>query len=429
MDYEGNFKGFDLIIGNPPYIRQEEIKELKPHFSNVFEVYKGTSDIYTYFYERGFKILKDKGILNFITSNKFTRAGYGEPLRDFLLKYTSILEFIDLNGIKVFEKATVDTSIVMFEKRKPDKSQIIFYSNPKDNKFEILEYSKIKQSSLNKEAFIFGESKILDLKKKIEKIGKPLKNWNIQINYGIKTGFNEAFIIDEETKNKLIEEDKKSKEIIKPLLRGRDIKRYSYDFKNLYLICTFPALNLNISDYPAIEKYLKSFGKRLEQSGEIGCRKKTIHKWFEMQDTIAYYKDFEKFKIVWASVGENEYSYIEKGIYLLDTNYFLVCDNEEILKYLIGVFNSKLFLFALSYKDTQLGDGGAWRHYKYNLEEMTIPEVDKKTEKEIVNLVEKVIEGKKKGIDTREFEEEIDRLVYWLYGLSEEEVGIIEGKY
>ena len=428
LDYEGNFKGFDLIIGNPPYIRQEEIKELKPHFSNVFEVYKGTSDIYTYFYERGFKILKDKGILNFITSNKFTRAGYGEPLRDFLLKYTSILEFIDLNGIKVFEKATVDTSIVMFEKRKPDKSQIIFYSNPKDNKFEILEYSKIKQSSLNKEAFIFGESKILDLKKKIEKIGIPLKDWDINIYRGVVTGFNEAFIIDEETKNKLILEDKKSKEIIKPLLRGRDIKRYSYDFKNLYLICTFPALNLNISDYPAIEKYLKSFGKRLEQSGEIGCRKKTIHKWFEMQDTIAYYKDFEKFKIVWASVGENEYSYIEKGIYLLDTNYFLVCDNEEILKYLIGVFNSKLFLFALSYKDTQLGDGGAWRHYKYNLEEMTIPEVDKKTEKEIVNLVEKVIEGKKKGIDMRELEEEVDRLVYELYELSEEEIKIIEGK-
>ena len=142
LDYEGNFKGFDLIIGNPPYIRQEEIKELKPHFSNVFEVYKGTSDIYTYFYERGFKILKDKGILNFITSNKFTRAGYGEPSRDFLLKYTSILEFIDLNGIKVFEKATVDTSIVMFEKRKPDKSQIIFYSNPKDNKFEIWNIAK-----------------------------------------------------------------------------------------------------------------------------------------------------------------------------------------------------------------------------------------------------------------------------------------------
>ena len=112
----------------------------------------------------------------------------------------------------------------------------------------------------------------------------------------------------------------------------------------------------------------------------------------------------------------------------MDTNYFLVCDNEEILKYLIGVFNSKLFLFALSYKDTQLGDGGAWRHYKYNLEEMTIPEVDKKTEKEIINLVEKVIEGKKKGIDTREFEEEIDKIVYGLYNLNENEIKIIEGK-
>ena len=262
---------------------------------------------------------------------------------------------------------------------------------------------------------------------KVQKF-KPLKDWNINIYRGILTGYNEAFIIDEETKNKLIKEDKKSKEIIKPLLRGRDIKKYNYDFKKLYLICTFPSLNLNISDYPAIEKYLKSFGKRLEQSGETGCRKKTNNKWFETQDATAYYKDFEKPKIVWASVGENEYSYIEKGIYLLDTNYFLVCDNENILKYLIGIFNSKLFLFALSYKDTPLGDGGAWRHYKYNLEEMTIPEVDKKRAKEIEGLADKVIDGKKNNIDTKELENQIDKIVYKLYNLNDGEIRLIERK-
>ncbi len=249
-----------------------------------------------------------------------------------------------------------------------------------------------------------------------------MKDWDISINYGMKTGYNEAFIINEETKNKLIKEDKKSAEIIKPILRVRDIKRYSYDFKSLYLICTFPALNLDINNYPAIKKYLKSFGKRLEQSGEAGCRKKTPNKWFEIQDIIAYYKEFEKPKIVWASVGENEYSYIEKGLYLLDTNYFLVCNDENILKYLIGIFNSKLFLLALSYKDTPLGDGGAWRHYKYNLEEMTIPEVDKKTENKIEGLVDRIIYGKKKDIDTSELEREIDRVVYGLYGLSEEDI-------
>ena len=427
MDYEGNFKGFDLIIGNPPYIRQEEIKELKPHFSNVFEVYKGTSDIYTYFYERGFKILKDKGILNFITSNKFTRAGYGEPLRDFLLKYTSILEFIDLNGIKVFEKATVDTSIVMFEKRKPDKSQIIFYANPKNNNLDFLEYNKIEQSELNKNAFIFGNSKVLNLKKKIEKIGIPLKDWDINIYRGVVTGFNEAFIIDEETKDNLIKEDKKSAEIIKPLLRGRDIKRYSYDFKNLYLISTFPALSLNINNYPAIKKYLKSFGKRLEQSGEARCRKKTTNKWFEMQDIIAYYKEFYKPKLIYPETTTNPNFYYDDKNFIPDkTNFIMTGKN---LKYIMAVLSSKLgfYIFYNFYSKITLGSE-AFQYRENSLEPFRIPKVDKKTEDKIVNLVDRIIEGKKNGIDMRELEEEVDRLVYELYELSEEEIKIIEEK-
>ena len=265
-----------------------------------------------------------------------------------------------------------------------------------------------------------------DILEKMKKF-KPLKDWNIQINYGIKTGFNEAFIIDENTKNKLISEDKKSAEIIKPLLRGRDIKRYSYDNKGLYLINAHNGIKeknispIDINKYKAIKKHLDKFYSELEKRYDKGDTPYNLR-------NCAYLEDFEKPKIVWASVGENEYSYIEKGIYLLDTNYFLVCDNESILKYLIAIFNSKLFLFALSYKDTPLGDGGAWRHYKYNLEEMTIPEVDKKTEIKIENLVDKVIEGKKNNVDTKELEEEIDRVVYKLYNLNENEISIIEGK-
>ena len=418
---------FDIVIMNPPYFQLTG----KHKYLHYFEKGKNkTADIYQLFMETALnKLLSQMGVVSAVVSNKWMRAGYGERTREFLYNNCYVFEIIDL-GANWFESATVDTNIITYAKDREKQEKIEAYKISKCENIELNKNEKDNFIFTSKDygAWIILNKTEKDILEKVKKF-KPLKDWNIQINYGIKTGFNEAFIIDEETKNKLILEDKKSKEIIKPLLRGRDIKRYSYDFKNLYLICTFPALNIDISDYPAIEKYLKSFGKRLEQSGEIGCRKKTIHKWFEMQDTIAYYKDFEKFKIVWASVGENEYSYIEKGIYLLDTNYFLVCDNEEILKYLIGVFNSKLFLFALSYKDTQLGDGGAWRHYKYNLEEMTIPEVDKKTEKEIVNLVEKVIEGKKKEIDTRELEGEIDKIVYKLYDLTEEEeVGIIEDK-
>ena len=426
LDYEGNFKGFDLIIGNPPYIRQEEIKELKPHFSNVFEVYKGTSDIYTYFYERGFKILKDKGILNFITSNKFTRAGYGEALRDFLLKYTSILEFIDLNGIKVFEKATVDTSIVMFEKRKPDKSQIIFYSNPKNNNLDFLEYSKIEQSELNKDAFIFGDSRVLNLKKKIEKIGIPLKDWDIIINSGIKTGYNNAFVIDEETKDKLIKEDKKSSELIKPLLRGRDIKRYSYDFKNLYLINTHNGVKeksispIDINKYTAIKKYLDKYYSNLEIRQDKGITP------YNLRD-CAYLEDFKKPKIIYPNMNKEFIAVFDKAKFFTNQKCFIIISNVENLKYLTGLLNSKLNFWYFKQIGATLGAGG-YEMSKIFVEKLPIPKVDKKTEDKIVNLVDRIIEGKKSGIDMRELEEEVDRLVYRLYELSEEEIKIIEGK-
>ena len=416
---------FDIVIMNPPYFQLTG----KHKYLHYFEKGKNkTADIYQLFMETALnKLLSQIGVVSAVVSNKWMRAGYGERTREFLYNNCYVFEIIDL-GANWFESATVDTNIITYAKDREKQDKIEAYKISKCENIELNKNEKDNFIFTSKDygAWIILNKTEKDILDKVKKF-KPLKDWNIQINYGIKTGFNEAFIIDEETKNKLILEDKKSKEIIKPLLRGRDIKRYSYDFKNLYLINTHNGIKeknilpIDINKYSAIKKHLDKYYSDLEVRQDKGITPYNLR-------NCAYLEDFEKSKIVWASVGENEYSYIEKGIYLLDTNYFLVCDNEEILKYLIGIFNSKLFLFALSYKDTQLGDGGAWRHYKYNLEEMTIPEVDKKTEKEIVNLVEKVIEGKKKGIDTREFEEEIDKIVYGLYNLNENEIKIIEGK-
>lgn len=416
---------FDIVIMNPPYFQLTG----KHKYLHYFEKGKNkTADIYQLFMETALnKLLSQIGVVSAVVSNKWMRAGYGERTREFLYNNCYVFEIIDL-GANWFESATVDTNIITYAKDREKQEKIEAYKISKCENIELNKNEKDNFIFTSKDygAWIILNKTEKDILEKVKKF-KPLKDWNIQINYGIKTGFNEAFIIDEETKNKLILEDKKSKEIIKPLLRGRDIKRYSYDFKNLYLINTHNGIKeknilpIDINKYSAIKKHLDKYYSDLEVRQDKGITPYNLR-------NCAYLEDFEKSKIVWASVGENEYSYIEKGIYLLDTNYFLVCDNEEILKYLIGVFNSKLFLFALSYKDTQLGDGGAWRHYKYNLEEMTIPEVDKKTEKEIINLVEKVIEGKKKGIDTREFEEEIDKIVYGLYNLNENEINIVECK-
>ena len=414
---------FDIVIMNPPYFQLTG----KHKYLHYFEKGKNkTADIYQLFMETALnKLLSQIGVVSAVVSNKWMRAGYGERTREFLYNNCYVFEIIDL-GANWFESATVDTNIITYAKDREKQEKIEAYKISKCENIELNKNEKDNFIFTSKDygAWIILNKTEKDILEKVKKF-KPLKDWNINIYRGILTGFNEAFIIDEETKNKLILEDKKSAEIIKPLLRGRDIKRYSYDFKNLYLICTFPALNIDISDYPEIEKYLKSFGKRLEQSGEIGCRKKTIHKWFEMQDTIAYYKDFEKFKIVWKEMGSSPaFTLDNKNYYANDTCRIITGDN---LHYLVAIFNSKCwdFIFKKFYAGGGLGDEG-FRYKSEFMLDTAIPEIDKKTEKEIVNLVEKVIGGKKKGIDTREFEEEIDKIVYGLYNLSSEEIKIIE---
>ncbi|EPY0908317.1 class I SAM-dependent DNA methyltransferase [Campylobacter jejuni] len=446
LDDDGNFKGFDLIIGNPPYIRQEELKELKPHLAKNYKVYKGTSDIYTYFYELGFNVLKENGILSFITSNKYTRAGYGEALREFLLKNTCILKYIDLNGIKVFDSATVDTSILSFEKIKIKENTFKYLSLNnellKNYDFEISaikEFLNISQNSLSKESFAFNDESTNALKTKIEKLGTPLKDWHgLNINYGIKTGLNEAFIITTEKKDEILanckDEDEKERtaKLIRKMLRGRDIKRYSYEWAGLWVIGTFPSLKLDIEQYPALKQYLSQFLPRIEQSGEKGCRKKTSNKWFETQDNIAYYEEFEKEKIVWNRISSDLcFSYDNQKNFILDSMFSITFYSNINLKYLIANLNSSISKFWIKNNAATLGDGiyGA----KIYIEKLPIPKINSKNQKlvdELINLVDEILKAKEqdKNANTQELENKINSLVYKLYNLNEEEIKIIEGK-
>ncbi|HEG8352800.1 TPA: Eco57I restriction-modification methylase domain-containing protein [Campylobacter jejuni] len=445
LDDDGNFKGFDLIIGNPPYIRQEELKELKPHLAKNYKVYKGTSDIYTYFYELGFNVLKDRGgVLSYITSNKYTRAGYGEALREFLLKNVKFLEYTDLNGIKVFDSATVDTSILCFEK-----------SKSKDNKFKYLalsneilktcayniglykDFAEFSQNSLSKESFTFSDENTSALKAKIERIGTPLKEWyGLNIYRGILTGYNEAFIITTEKRNEILAnckdeaEKERTTKLIRKMLRGRDIKRYSYEWAGLWVIGTFPSLKIDIEQYPALKQYLSQFLPRIEQSGEKGCRKKTSNKWFETQDNIAYYEEFEKEKIVYPETTQGAYFvYDNKGIFLEKTAFFIVCEN---LKYLLGLLSSNLITYY--YKNFSQGCKLGTKGYQYNkhaLENLPIPKINSKNQNivdELINLVDEILKAKEqdKNANTQELENKINSIVYKLYNLNNEEIRIIE---
>lgn len=440
-DNFGDFIGFDLIIGNPPYIRQEDIPN-KERILKAFESLKlksgksfanSTADILTYFFPKGISVLKEGGILSLIVSNKFARAGYGVNLREFLLENSRLLHILDLNGVTAFDGVTVDTLIISCQKQKPNKNTEFSYKKHPAGKLQSLEFIEnlhenlIPQSKLSKEAFIFGDDALFELKSKIESVGTPLKEWDIITNRGISTGLNEAFIIDEKTKNRLIKEHKSSETLIKPMIKGRDIDKYRCKFNNLYLICTFPALHLNISEYPAIEKHLKSFGKKLEQSGENGCRKKTSNQWFETQDPIAYYHYFNQPKIMFNKASKINAFYLDNGEYYGDVTIYIL--SAENLKYLLGILNSHFFYFA--YNTFYAGGGIEGELTLFTLKKFPIPKITKENQNladEIINLVDKILALKAKNstADTSQLECDIDDLVFKLYDLNEVDISKIK---
>jgi adenine-specific DNA-methyltransferase len=298
------------------------------------------------------------------------------------------------------------------------------YKGDQLNNYCSLKGFEYDQSDLSIESFTFANKKELDIKKRIEKIGTPLKDWDIKINYGIKTGYNEAFIIDTETKERLCKEDPKSEEIIKPILRGRDIKRYSYEWAGLWIIGTFPALNLNIDDYPAIKKYLLSFGKRIEQTGEAGARKRTGNEWFETQDQIAYWQEFEKEKIVWNPVsGEYVFSLIKQEMYF-NNSLFMITGGS--LNYIISILNSNLNKWLIKQMTNLIETGKYAYGAKDKIELLPIPKISEEKQKPFIELVERILSLKEQNKDTTELEHKIDLMVCRLYGLSYEEVKIID---
>lgn len=395
--------------------------------------------------------------MSYITSNKYTRAGYGEALREFLLKNVKVLEYTDLNGIKVFDSATVDTSILCFEK-----------SKSKDNKFKYLalsneilktcaydiglykDFAEFSQNSLSKESFTFSDENTSALKAKIERIGTPLKEWyGLNINYGIKTGYNEAFIITTEKRNEILAnckdeaEKERTAKLIRKMLRGRDIKRYSYEWAELWIIVfEFGSYKILEKDYPAIYNHLKQYKEKLQARGQ--CKNKPAteqkpylgqHHWLELDNNPSkeYLSQFESEKIVYSEIVRKPQFYLDVNLnfYAEATSFILTGEN---LKYLIAFLNNDFvaFIFKTFYAGGNLGENG-FRYKKAFLEKLPIPKINSKNQKlanELINLVDEILKAKEqdKNANTQELENKINSLVYKLYNLTDDEIKIIEGK-
>lgn len=395
--------------------------------------------------------------MSYITSNKYTRAGYGEALREFLLKNTTILEYIDLNGIKVFDSATVDTSILSFlkSKSKDNKFKYLALNNEllKESYFNIeniLNFIFISQNSLSKESFAFNDESTNALKAKIEKHGTPLKDWHgLNINYGIKTGFNEAFIITTEKKDEILanckDEDEKERtsKLIRKMLRGRDIKRYSYEWAGLWIIVfEFGSYKILEKDYPAIHNHLKQYKEKLQARGQCTNKPATEqkpylgqHHWLELDNNPnkEYLSQFEREKIVYSEIVRKPQFYLDTKLnfYAEATSFILTGEN---LKYLIAFLNNDFvaFIFKTFYAGGNLGENG-FRYKKAFLEKLPMPKINSKNQKladELINLVDEILKAKEqdKNANTQELENKINYIVYKLYNLTEEEIKIIEGK-
>ena len=421
LNEDGDFIGFDAIIGNPPYIQLQSMGEITDIYQKMeFETFERTGDIYCLFYELGNNILRKNCFLSFITSNKWMRAGYGESMRRYFVEQTNPVLLVDFAGINVFDEATVDVNILMFQKdknRQQTEACIVKKEGIKDLSVFI------RQNSVNCE-FKSNDSWIIlspveqSIKMKVEAIGVPLKDWrDIQINYGVKTGFNEAFVIDGQKREELIKEDPKSAEIIRPILRGRDIKRYGYEFANLWLINTHNGVKeknikaIDVEDYPAVKKHLDKFYPELEKRQDKGYTPYNLR-------NCAYIEDFYKQKIIWGEISDKSKFALDNEAFFPEATSFLMVGDK--LKYILAMLNSRLGEWVFNQIGTTTGVGtNRWK--KYTLEKLSVKMPTELEQIHVEQMIDNIIETH--SIDEIE---KLDKYICQLYKLSQEEVEFIE---
>lgn len=430
--------GFDIVIGNPPYVQIQSFSgkpEQKAWEQQKYATYVKTGDIYCLFYERGFDLLAQNGVLTYITSNKWMRAKYGKTMRRFFLEQGQIMQLIDFGDSPIFENATTYTNILILSRHRRGQLMRVWDLSQAYTNYSSLEELLAKKEGyeplFNEDAFVIAGGVQASIKKRIEEISVPLKNWDVAIYRGILTGFNEAFIISSTKKDELIAKDPRSVEIIKPILRGRDIKRYRADFGNLWLINSHngygdvPRINIP-KDYPAIWAHLQRINE--ETNGGLENRQDQGSHWSNLRN-CAYIPEIEKEKIIYAEIVYDSAFYYDINSYYPEATAFIMVG--ESLKYLTALLNSKLLTYA--FKTFYAGGdlrGNTFRYKKAFLENLPIPKIDFAAQRPFEILVDQILAAKKKdpNADTSALERQIDEMVYNLYGLTEDEIAIVEGK-
>ena len=438
--------GFDIVIGNPPYIQLQSLKgnPIQQVYRNQsYNTYAAYGDLYCLFYERGTQLVAQNGHLCYITSNQWMRIGYGEKVRSFLLGWNPRI-LIDL-GAGVFESATVNTSLLLLQKaanQHATRAVIILDTDKQTPDLaSTLQTQGVTLGHLDSNAWAIGSDAVQAIKTKIERLGKVLKEWNVSICRGVLTGFNEAFIIDQVTRDRLVAEDPKSVEILKPILRGRDIKRYNYEWAEFWLILAkYGSYKELQRAYHAVFKHLCRYETDLKQRGQCRYSRASTsiqkaeftgqHHWLELDNNPKddYISIFEQEKIVWGNLSQSaSFTKAPAGMYV-NAPCPMIAPYDA---YICAVLNSRLGDFYIR-EHGVIRNGGYFEYKPMFVENLPIPSRNannKTLVSQIECLVGRIFATKKAhpSADTSALEREIDQLVYQLYGLTTEEIAIVEG--
>ena len=442
-----------LALEQSIYVRQETLGDFKDYFKSHYESFDGVADLYAYFMEKGVKLLKNGGLFSIIVSSSFLRTTYGRSLRQTLKKHAAVLRLVDFGGLPVFANAK-DTYVcipLLQKGAQPKNIEVVRVASLENLELDDYVHTHcytVPSARFNEEAWSLKSDDEAALFDKITKAGKPLGDYVERSFFrGVTTGLNEAFVIDTETKNRLVAQDKRSAELIKPLLGGEDIRRYLFRETNKWLI--FTRRGVDIARYPAIRAHLAQWKEDLtpkqSKSAKRG-RKPGRYEWYEIQDDVAYFEVFDGPKIFFPDIAKAPRFALDEGDhYLANTAYCLGTDD----RYLLGILNSRLFWFAISHISIPFGvRAGEYRYrliYQY-MKKVPIRVInpkdknDRAAHDDIVKLVEKMLAlhqqlaAAKTPQDTTllqrqidAIDRQIDQLVYQLYGLTDDEIALVEG--
>ena len=418
----GVTNGFDLVIGNPPYIQlQNEGGKLGNYYKNGgYSTFSKSGDIYQLFYERGCQLLKAQhGFLSFITSNSWLKAKYGGKLRRYFYQHQSPMKLLEV-GKDVFENAIVDVSILILRSGKSNElGKAVDMDRLQSSKFPPeCKYWSVLRPQDDKPWMTLSaiEQRILD---KIETVGTPLKEWDISIYRGVLTGYNEAFIVDNHTKDALIASDPNSAEILKPILRGRDVQRFRAQWAGMWVIDTHNGYEdvppINVDDFPAVKAHLNQYYPQLRKRYDKGRTPYNLRH-------CAYHAEFERDKLVWMQLSpEGRFAYDEDRIFCNQKAFIVTGTN---LKYLCAVLNSKVVTWLMV--NTAVTTGmGLIQWDKFTVETIPIPYISEIEQIPLVALIDEITDFKKHNKNTISLENQLDEIVYQLYGLSADQTRAI----